>query len=152
MERILSHWVELDHREPTLRIVCPRRLRDISRPIYGVHNEGCPNLLWELRRARREELTAGQLVHKNPSERIVDKDNHLRDCLKYIVSALLEPSRQTPEMKALDAIRNIPLSDPTSRMIRYQDAMLAAEAAEAEESPRVPMGRRARFRKLRSYR
>lgn len=146
MERILSHWVELDHREPTLRIVCPRRLRDISRPIYGVHNDGCPNLLWELRRARREELTAGQLVHKNPSERIVDKDNHLRDCLKYIVSALLEPTRQTPEMKALDAIRDIPLNDPTSRMIRYQDAMLAAQAA--EESPRVPMGRRARFREL----
>jgi hypothetical protein len=143
MERILNHWVDLDNREPTLKIVCPRRLRDISRPIYGIHNDGCPNLLWELRRARREELSAGQLVHKNPSERIVDKDNHLRDCLKYMVSALLEPTRQTPEMKAHDAIRHIPVEDVTSRMIRYQDAMLAAEAADA--SPAVPMGRRARF-------
>jgi hypothetical protein len=143
MERILSHWVELDHRAPTLRIVCPRSKRDIARPIYGLHNDGCPNLLWELRRARREELSAGQLVHRNPSERIVDKDNHLRDCLKYIVSALLEPTRQTPEMKAMDAIKNIPLHDVTSRMIRYQDAMLAAQAESS--APAVPMGRRARF-------
>jgi hypothetical protein len=146
MERILSHWVDLDAREPTLKIVCPRNKRDISRPIYGVHNNGCPNLLWELRRARREELSAGQLVHKNPSERIVDKDNHLRDCLKYIVSALLEPTRQTPEMVAMEAIKDIPLEDVTSRMIRYQDAMLAAEAKNS--APYIAMGRRA-FLKMR---
>jgi len=139
MERILNHWVDLDHREPTLKIVCPRELRDISRPLYGVHNNGCPNLLWELRRARREELSAGQLVNKNPTERIVDKDNHLRDCLKYMVSALLEPTSQTPEMKAIEAIRDIPREDVTSRMIRYQQALAEVESTAPAA---IPLGRR----------
>lgn len=147
MERILNHWSDLDKREPTLKIVCPRGLREITKPIYGIHNFGCPNLLWELRRARREELSAGQLVHKNPSERIVDKDNHLRDCLKYIVSALLEPSRQTPEQKALAAIKDIPLSDPTSRVIRYQDAYIAAK--QSDDGPMIPMGMRGRYNLMR---
>lgn len=81
MERILRHWANLDRREPTLRIVCPRWLRNIGSPMYGIRNEGCPNLLWELRRARREGF----------SEKIVDRDNDLRDCLKYLCLALPEP-------------------------------------------------------------
>src|SRR5215470_2078408 len=140
MERILNHWIDLDNRQPTLKIVCPRNLRDISKPIHGVHNEGCPNLLWELRRARREELSAGQLQNRNPTERIVDKDNHLRDCLKYLCLAFMEPSRQTPEMQANEAIKDIPKADVTSRMIRWQDAYQKAKAA--DESPTIPMGRR----------
>jgi len=143
MERILNHWVDLDHREPTLKIVCPRHLRDIGRPIYGVHNEGCPNLWWELRRARREELSAGQLVYKNPTERIVDKDNHLRDCLKYLCLAFPEATPRTAEMKAIEAIRDIPREDVTSRMIRYQQAMAEAEG---DTSPTIMMGRRRAFR------
>jgi hypothetical protein len=109
MERILAHWLNLESREPTLKIVCPPHLRDIQRPIYGVHNNGCPNLLWELRRARREELSAGQLVHRNPTERIVDKDNHLRDALKYLVLSLPEPTKkpfwygEREKMQGLDA-------------------------------------------------
>ncbi|HEY6250996.1 MAG TPA: transposase [Candidatus Angelobacter sp.] len=142
MERILNHWLDLDNREPTLKIVCPRSLRDISRPIYGVHNEGCPNLLWEMRRARREELSSGQLVHKNPTERIVDKDNHLRDCLKYLCLAFLEPSQLTPEMRANEAIKHIPKDDPTSRMIRWQIAMENAKAADTAQP--IPIGRRGR--------
>ncbi|HEY6351677.1 MAG TPA: hypothetical protein VI636_19930 [Candidatus Angelobacter sp.] len=144
MERILKHWIDLDSRMPTLRIVCPRSLREIGRPVYGLHNDGCPNLLWELRRARREELSAGQLVNKNPTERIVDKDNHLRDCLKYIVSAFLEPENQTPEMRAQAAISNIPKEDVTSRMIWFQDAMLKEKAQGS--APRIPMGRRGMFK------
>lgn len=81
MERILQCWTNLDQREPTLKILCPERSRDIAKPQFGVHNEGCPNLLWELRRARRAELTPSQLTVRNPTEKIVDKDNHLRDCL-----------------------------------------------------------------------
>ena len=48
---------------------------------------GCPNLIWELSRARREQLSAQQLLTSNVSERVVDKDshNHLRDRLKYLV-------------------------------------------------------------------
>lgn len=66
MERILSHWMNLDTCEPTLKIVCPQALQDIAKPHFGVHNEGCPNLIWELRRARRAELTATQLATSNP--------------------------------------------------------------------------------------
>lgn len=140
MERILNHWANLDKRGPTLKIVCPREMREIVKPMYGVFNYGCPNLLWELKRTRKEQLSAAQLAHKNPSERIVDKDNHLRDCLKYIVLALLEPNRQTPHQKALEKIKDVPLDDPTSRMIRYQDAKLEAE--QKDDAPRIPMGQR----------
>ncbi|HEY6351994.1 MAG TPA: hypothetical protein VI636_21575 [Candidatus Angelobacter sp.] len=141
MERILDHWLDLDRREPTLRIVCPTGLRDISKPIFGVHNQGCPNLVWELRQARRVQLSAGQLVDHNPSEKIVDRNNHLRDCLKYLCLFLHEPTSKTPEQQANEAIKDIPKSDPTSRMIRWQDAYLKAKAA--DDAPAVPMGRRA---------
>ena len=109
IERILSHWLNLEDREPTLKILCPRNLKEIQRPIFGLHNDGCPNLLWELRQARREELSAGQLLHRNPTERIVDKNNHLRDCLKYLCLSLPEPTqtmwstREREAMKTMDA-------------------------------------------------
>jgi hypothetical protein len=89
MERILEHWRDLDHREPTLKIVCPY---DYSRKRFGLFPNGCPNLLWELMRTRREQLSAAQLMRKNPSEAIVDKDNHLRDTVKYIILSLPSPS------------------------------------------------------------
>jgi hypothetical protein len=45
MERILSHRMNLDQREPTLKIVCPKPLQDIAKPTHGKVNDGCPNLL-----------------------------------------------------------------------------------------------------------
>jgi hypothetical protein len=105
MERILSHWANLDKRDSSLKIICPRDLRDIQTPEYGLCNKGCPNLLWELRRARREELSATQLVNKNPTEKIVDKDNHLRDVLKYIVMSLPDPSIKSAALRAQEAIQ-----------------------------------------------
>jgi len=135
MERILNHWLDLDEREPTLRIVCPRGKRDIGRPIYGMHNDGCPNLLWELRRARREELSSSQLVSRNPTERIVDKDNHLRDCLKYLCLALPEPTAKPAMLRAQEAIKGL---DATSAMIRWNQIMAESEK---EEAP-IVMGRR----------
>jgi hypothetical protein len=148
MERILDHWLNLDNREPTLKIVCPRHLRDIQKPIYGVHNEGCPNLLWELRRARYRESSATQLANSNPTEAVVDKDNHLRDCLKYMVFSFTDPSEKTPEQIVSEALKDIPLDDATSRMIRGQDALLKAK--QASHAPMVPMGRRGRYN-LRRY-
>lgn len=146
MERILKYWVDLDVQDPKLRIVCPRYMREITKPVYGLHNDGCPNLLWELKRARREELTAGQLVNKNPTERIVDKDNHLRDCLKYIVSALVEPEKPTPEQRAWAKVQglNLPKEDVTSQMFWYQDALFREKAQDS--APRIPMGRRGVFK------
>ncbi len=129
MERILAHWHDLDHREPTLKIICPRACRDIARPIYGLHNEGCPNLLWELRRARREELSAAQLVNKNPTEKVVDKDNHLRDCLKYLCLALPEPTRKTQEQLVREAVRPLAeAGDLTSANIRYRQMIAESQA------------------------
>ena len=104
MERILSHWMNLDEHEPTLKIVCPKRLQDIGKPVYGVHNEGCPNLLWELRRARREQLTAVQLANRNPSEKIVDINNHLRDCLKYLCLTLPAPTRKSYDQRVAERV------------------------------------------------
>lgn len=80
--------------QPTLKIVCPY---DYSRKRFGLFPNGCPNLLWELMRTRREQLSAAQLMRKNPSEAIVDKDNHLRDALKYILLSLPGPSEPPAE-------------------------------------------------------
>jgi hypothetical protein len=141
MERILAHWHDLDRREPTLKIVCPREKRDISRPIFGVHNDGCPNLLWELRRTRREELSATQLLVRNPTEKIVDKDNHLRDPLKYLCLALPAPSPKPWQIKAQEAMAQIPIDDITSRMIRgghfFRD--------EEESAPLIGIGPRGKL-------
>ena len=128
MERILSHWTNLDQREPTLKIVCPKRLQDIAKPEYGLINGGCPNLLWELRRTRREESTPVQLMKKNPSEKIVDRENHLRDCLKYLILTLPEPAFKTAKEIAAEAVK--PLAeqgDLTSALIRYQQKMAEQE-------------------------
>jgi len=57
------------------------------------------------RRARRQELTQTQLENKNPSERIVDNDNHLRDALKYLVLTQPDPARKTMEQKIQEAFR-----------------------------------------------
>lgn len=121
MERILSHWLNIEEQEPTLKIRCPKEKTDIQRPIYGVHNDGCPNLLWELRRARREELSASQLMRRNPSEKVVDKDNHLRDCLKYIILSLPDPAIKSTNIRAQEHIKPlVEAGDLTSALIRRQ--------------------------------
>jgi hypothetical protein len=101
-------------------------MRDIQRPVYGLHNDGCPNLLWELRQARREELSAGQLLHRNPTERIVDKNNHLRDCLKYLCLSTPEPAEKTQSMREREAM------DATSVMAHFGNL--------AQPPPRVTRG------------
>lgn len=139
MERILEHWTNLDQREPTLKIVCPKASQDIARPRYGVHNEGCPNLLWELRRARRAESTPSQLASRNPTEKIVDKDNHLRDCLKYMLLACPAPAEKSWKQKAAERVAPLAAQgDLTSALIRYQQ-MQAEE--EAIPRPYIPIGR-----------
>src|SRR5215470_3954672 len=105
MESILEHWRDLDHRQLTLKIVCPY---DYSRKRFGLFPNGCPNLLWELMRTRREQLSAAQLMRKNPSEAIVDKDNHLRDALKYILLSLPGPSGRGTRVGSMDSIRRKP--------------------------------------------
>ena len=83
---------------------------------------GCPNLIWELSRARREQLSAQQLLTRNVSERVVDKDNHLRDCLKYLVVSLPAPA-QTPLEVRLAA------------MVKWHPESLTGEPRKAEDGP-----------------
>ena len=69
------------------------------------------------------------MTRKNPTEKIVDKDNHLRDCLKYLVLTLPEPSQKSARMLAAEAVK--PLAeqgDLTSALIRWQQM--------TEDSPR----------------
>jgi hypothetical protein len=75
-------WGQLHTEKPKLYIVC-RNESDTRQP--GLHPYDSPNLLWELKRIRRAELTARQLLTQNQTEKIVDKDNHAIDSLKYIV-------------------------------------------------------------------
>lgn len=131
MERILKHWYDLEHREPTLKIVC-RKNWDV--PQFGLHPQDCPNLIWELRRTRREKLTAVQLMNRNPSEKIVDVDNHSRDALKYLVASLPEPTEKPREMVVEEAIKG---KDPLN-------AYLAQAKVEAQfrkqDAPKVTGG------------
>ena len=141
MERILAHWHNLDEREPTLKIVCPKQFQDLAKPDYRVWNSGCPNLLWELRRARREELTATQLQNKNPSEKIVDKDNHLRDCLKYLVLTLPEPAQKSLNQIIQERVRPlVEARDLTSATIRA--LQIKAEFEQAAKPIRLGRYRR----------
>src|SRR5438128_6171925 len=84
---------------------------------------GCRNLIWELSPGAAG-LSAQQLLTRNVSERVVDKDNHnhLRDCLKYLVLSLPAPA-QTPLEVRLAA------------MVKWHPESLAAEPRKAEDGP-----------------
>ena len=122
--RLMLHWSNLDKREPTVRIVCRNRS---EQPQYGLHPWDCPNLLWELMRCRREKLSAQQLLSRNVSERIVDKDNHARDAMKYVLMSLPEPSVMGAYDQKRETLKQlVEMGDLTSAMIRYQQ--LSAES------------------------
>jgi hypothetical protein len=95
---------------------------------------GCPSLLWELRRAHREELTATQLSKRNSTERIVDKDNHLRDSLKYLVLTLpVKPEVGTDAgRRSREAFSRA--GDLTSALIRYQQKIQELQRSSQPEN------------------
>ena len=133
--RLMLHWSNLDKREPTVKIVCRNYA---EKPMPGLHHWDCPNLLWELMRTRRQKLTAQQLLTRNVSEAIIDKDNHARDAAKYILLSHPEPTVKSKKEKVYEAIR--PLledGDLTSAAIRYQQYM----AEEEEEHEPIRIGR-----------
>jgi hypothetical protein len=119
--RLMSHWANLDEREPTVKIVCRNYA---EKPQPGLHNWDCPNLLWELLRTRREKLSAHQLLSRNASERIMDKDNHARDAMKYILMSHPEPTEKTLAQRAAEAVKPLAqVGDLTSALIRYNQFM-----------------------------
>ena len=60
------------------------------------------------------------MLTRNVSERVIDKDNHLRDCLKYLVLSL---PAQTPLEVRLAA------------MIKWHPESLTGEPRKAEDGP-----------------
>jgi|SRR5579859_131310 len=125
--RLMLHWSNLDKRDPTVRIVCRNRS---DQPQYGLHPWDCPNLLWELLRCRREKLSAQQLLSRNVSERIVDKDNHARDAMKYVLMSLPEPSvMEEHDRHRADIRQLVDMGDLTSAVIRYRQHMGESEAS-----------------------
>lgn len=126
--RLHLHWSNLDQREPTVKIVCRNYA---EKPQPGAHDWDCPNLLWELMRTRRVKLTAQQLLTKNVSEAIIDKDNHARDAAKYVLLSHPEPTIKTFRERALEVTK--PLADAgdlTSAHIRYLQMKAEEEAAD----------------------
>lgn len=123
--RLMMHWSNLDRRAPSVRIVC-RNFSD--KPQHGLHNWDCPNLLWELMRTRRQKLTAQQLLSRNASEAIVAKDEHARDCMKYILMSHPEPAFKTAQQVASEMVKPLAeAGDLTSSLIRYQQKMQEQE-------------------------
>lgn len=92
--RLNTHWANLDRRDPTVKIVCPSGMFS-DKPMPGTYDWGCPNRLWELKRTRRVKLSAHQLLNRNVSEGIVEKDNHARDAMKYLLMSRPEPSEKS---------------------------------------------------------
>lgn len=104
--RLHLHWSDLEHRAPSLRIVCRKGIY-VDKPQPGLSSWDCPNLLWELMVARRVKLTAQQLLSRNTSEAIVDKDNHARDAMKYLLMSQPEPSRKSLDRRVAESFETI---------------------------------------------
>ena len=105
--RLMQHWSNLDQgREPTVKIICRKGLY-ADKPVPGLYDWDCPNLLWELMIARRVQLSAQQLLSRNISEAIVDKDNHARDAMKYFVMSLPEPAKKPLERRIAERVRQV---------------------------------------------
>jgi len=113
VHRVQTEWSNLVERCPTVRIVC-RNYRET--PQYGLHQWDCPNLIWELMRTRRVLLTAQQLLTRNASEAIVDKDNHARDAMKYILMSHPEPSQKSRGQRVEERMAELMKFDPTQAM------------------------------------
>lgn len=101
------------------------------RVALGAEAQDCPNLLWELMRCRREKLNAQQLQSRNISERFVDKDNHARDAMKYVLMSWPGPSVSRVYDQRMEMVKELfEAGDPTSGVIRYLQIK-----AESQTSP-----------------
>jgi len=144
VRRLHQHWADLENREPTVKIVCPKGMY-AEQPVPGLYHWGCPNLLWELMNTRHVKLTAQQLLFRNASEAIVDKDNHARDAMKYHLMSYPEPGVKSVDRRIAERYTAAAKKDPTAAVLQYQQ--IVAEEQEAEPDPRgVYYGRNLRRR------
>src|SRR5438876_2012290 len=100
--RLMTHWANLEEREPKVKIVCRNYA---EKPQPGLHDWDCPNLLWELMRTRRQKLTAQQPLSRNAAEAIINKDNHARDAMKYVVMSHPEPTLKSIQQRAAEVVK-----------------------------------------------
>jgi hypothetical protein len=98
-----------------------------------MHGWDCPNLLWELSRTRRELLTAQQLLNRNTSEAIVQKDDHSRDACKYVLLSHPEPTRKPHDTRVSERISKLwKERSPTEAMLSLSKIQ---EEEREEDSP-----------------
>jgi hypothetical protein len=70
------------------------------------------------------KLTAQQLLSRNAAEAIVDKDNHARDAMKYVLMSHPEPTGKSMQQRAAEAVKPLAQQgDLTSALIRHQQFM-----------------------------
>jgi hypothetical protein len=124
VNRLHLHWSNLAdaNKMSTVRIFCPRGMY-ADKPVPGLCDWGCPNLLWELMNTRRVNLTAQQLLSRNLSEAIVDKDNHARDAMKYHLMSKPEPGRKSLERRVAERMQEAAKIDPTAAVAQYSKIM-----------------------------
>ncbi len=86
-------------------------------------------------RTRRRKLTVTQLMSQNQSEEIIDKDNHARDAMKYVVMSLPEPTEKTRREKnaeRLDTYRQAGMDENSLNIYRFRMEM---EDWQTQEQP-----------------
>jgi hypothetical protein len=99
-------------------------------------------------RTRRVKLNAQQMLTKNVSEAIVDKDNHARDAMKYVLMSLPEPAIASAHEELRQELKQLAeAGDLTSAYIRSQQAT----AEESGDQP-PPRGAYLRYLILTGYR
>jgi hypothetical protein len=103
-----GHWTG---KKPRLYIVC-RTPSD--RPQPGLHEFDCPNLIWEMKRAKRVQMTSRQLLTRNPSEALENKNNHAMDVFKSILGTLRNSAPTDPNEAVAAAIEHL---DPMAAQI-----------------------------------
>lgn len=64
--------------------------------------QGCYNLWWELLRLRHEELSTSQYHKRSDPEKIVDKDNHAFDAMKYVCMSGLYQHSEVDQWQYMD--------------------------------------------------
>ena len=131
VHQLQMHWSNLPERAPSVRIVCRNYAET---PQYGLHQWDCPNLMWELMRSRRVQSTAQQLLTRNASEAIVDKDNHARDAMKYILMSHPEPSQKSYRRRFDECMAEVVGVNPTQG-ITFTPRIVEAEQQVQVEEP-----------------
>lgn len=116
---------------------------DLVNPRFTIFRT-CPWLWWELQRLRFADFTEATQVNRNLQEKIVDKDNHAWDAIKYPLMSMPQFTDRPKEKfsqaaKRIDALERddmgseMPLIQGEREIERFEQQELIAEAYEEEE-------------------